>query len=403
VTPTGTPTATPTDTDGDLVPNAIDNCPTVPNTDQLDTDDDGVGDVCDNCPLEDNPDQLDSDGQGGGDACDPCPNDPLDLCKPTQSAGQTIDSSGGTVTTPDGSITVTIPPGALDAPTTIGVTGGVPGSEFGVRTGGKTVFRAQFTPDGQTFNVPVTITFKWPDANDNGKVDKVPPPGDTNILERRLKIWRNGVAITPRCMDQVCSPSACCDAAANTWTIQVMSFSEYVVGDVECSPAAKAQITLTKLDTPSADDKLTLKGEGVLPFPFTPPLDPIATGAEVMLDDDDGTSVLDVLIPGGAYDKTSKIGWRANRKGTAWTYRNASGLDGITKLRGTTKPTSPGLVKVKVTGKNGSYATPSALPVTGAVVFDPESGATGQCVEATFPGPAPSPSCTFNGSTLKCR
>jgi hypothetical protein len=58
---------------------------------------------------------------------------------------------------------------------------------------------------------------------------------------------------------------------------------------------------------------------------------------------------------------------------------------------------------VKVTGKNRSYAALSALPLTGAVVLDPESEATGQCVEATFPGPAPSPRCTFNGSTIKCQ
>ena len=34
------------DTDGDGVPNAIDNCPTVPNPDQADTDHDGIGDAC---------------------------------------------------------------------------------------------------------------------------------------------------------------------------------------------------------------------------------------------------------------------------------------------------------------------------------------------------------------------
>jgi hypothetical protein len=36
-----------TDTDGDLVPDAQDNCPTNPNTDQLDVDNDKAGDACD--------------------------------------------------------------------------------------------------------------------------------------------------------------------------------------------------------------------------------------------------------------------------------------------------------------------------------------------------------------------
>jgi hypothetical protein len=35
------------DEDGDTVPNASDNCPLIPNTDQLDTDSDGLGNFCD--------------------------------------------------------------------------------------------------------------------------------------------------------------------------------------------------------------------------------------------------------------------------------------------------------------------------------------------------------------------
>ena len=97
-----------TDSDGDGVPDATDNCPTVFNPirpldggKQADYDKDGVGDACDPCPLDANTttckpvdrdgdgvadvmdncpevantDQKDADGDGVGDACDVCPND----------------------------------------------------------------------------------------------------------------------------------------------------------------------------------------------------------------------------------------------------------------------------------------------------------------------------------------
>src|SRR5579871_3589758 len=59
------------DMDGDGIPDGLDNCPFVPNRDQLDTDGDGVGDACDNCPTLANKSQLDTNGNGIGDVCDP--------------------------------------------------------------------------------------------------------------------------------------------------------------------------------------------------------------------------------------------------------------------------------------------------------------------------------------------
>ena len=69
------------DTDDDLVSDAIDNCPTTPNTLQTDGNGDGLGDACDadsdgvhnaddNCPFIPNPGQADADADGLGDDCD---------------------------------------------------------------------------------------------------------------------------------------------------------------------------------------------------------------------------------------------------------------------------------------------------------------------------------------------
>lgn len=65
--------ATPPDFDGDGVADAVDNCPSVPNADQLDSDGDGIGDVCDLCPHVASPNNHDEDHDGFGDICDVCP------------------------------------------------------------------------------------------------------------------------------------------------------------------------------------------------------------------------------------------------------------------------------------------------------------------------------------------
>lgn len=90
IVPVQCPVAGYGDMDGDGDSDLCDNCPTVPNADQLDSDGDGLGDACDtdgqndadhdgvvdsadNCPSLWNPRQPDGDGDGRGDACDHCP------------------------------------------------------------------------------------------------------------------------------------------------------------------------------------------------------------------------------------------------------------------------------------------------------------------------------------------
>ncbi|MEE8458976.1 MAG: PQQ-binding-like beta-propeller repeat protein, partial [Phycisphaerales bacterium] len=83
---------TPSDIDGDNVPNAPDNCPSVYNALQEDYDGDGAGDACDNCLADANPAQGDADGDGVGDGCDDCPD---------TVAGALVDAAGCIPAIPD--------------------------------------------------------------------------------------------------------------------------------------------------------------------------------------------------------------------------------------------------------------------------------------------------------------
>jgi hypothetical protein len=77
---------------------------------------------------------------------------------------QDMDASGGSLTSPDGKLTVVIPAGALSATTTISiqpVTNTTPG---GIGTS------YQLMPEGTTFSQPVTITFHYSDDDVNGSL-----------------------------------------------------------------------------------------------------------------------------------------------------------------------------------------------------------------------------------------
>jgi hypothetical protein len=98
------------DPDGDGIPTATDNCPTVYNPLQEDTDSDDVGDSCDNCIFAANPLQEDLDADGVGDSCDNCIDVPNPLQEDSDGDGigdacdficGDVDGSGGSANVAD--------------------------------------------------------------------------------------------------------------------------------------------------------------------------------------------------------------------------------------------------------------------------------------------------------------
>lgn len=184
-----------------------------------DDDIDGIDDRLDNALEAYNPDQSDIDGDGVGDVSDPCPSDPQDQCDPTGSVSESIGEDGGIVQTDNGNTMIEIPSNSINEETSISITD--IGSGYALTTDvGEldAVFGVELGPPGLTFTLPVTITFHWNDADQDGFVD------GTGINEEDLVIIKDGVKLTDYCLSD---PG--CDQVNDVFTFQVSSFSLFAI------------------------------------------------------------------------------------------------------------------------------------------------------------------------------
>lgn len=167
----------------------------------------------------------------------------------------------------------------------------------------------------------------------------------------------------------------------------------------------KAKLRVRGLQTPPGDDALSFEGFVALPYPFAPELDPAAVGVAIVVADANGAPVVDTWVPGGAFDRTTGVGWKTSRRGTRWKYvdRGDDPPGGIVRV--VIKDLSrrrPGVLRVSVKGKRGSYAfDPAKLPPTGLIVLDPPTAETGQCGVAAFANSVRG--CGITRKRLMCR
>lgn len=297
----------------------------------VDTDPD-ADEICaaeDNCDVEYNPDQLNSDCNDptylssgccdgscnggevpagkigccdGGDVCDDCAATTNHArCELALSGGLAIGPAGGSFTVGD-CISIDVPPGALDVPTSISVSTGYddpinpgtgrPFTPTRLKRGTMSVHKTVWLPDEHRFNLPVTVSFCWDDADDDGLVDlgvcesttdctegggdscdqdsdcacgncsehrNAPVSEDVLFLQRDASRfdYRGFGPGRQRCGDvehqeddpgEMCtlavadcgfdpgdgaaSVAGCCDEDTNTWPFQTCNFSEMVVGEL---------------------------------------------------------------------------------------------------------------------------------------------------------------------------
>jgi len=134
--------------------------------------------------------------------------------------------------------------------------------------------------------------------------------------------------------------------------------------------------------------------------------DPITDGARILVTAEDGGTIADARLPAGAF-VPGEAGWKVNRTGTKWKYKDQSG----SPVRGIVNATvldrsnvaAPGAVRVKARGKRSIYpALMEDVPLKVDLVLGDESASQlGGCGTVQFTGGE----CIGNAESLRinCR
>jgi len=143
----------------------------------------------------------------------------------------------------------------------------------------------------------------------------------------------------------------------------------------------------------------------------TPPVHPVdmtPDGTKLLVTNtaDDRLEVLTLggALPVPAFAVPGGPSW--TQGATSSVYRNRFGYQGITRVVVKKIAKTPGQLRFAVVGRGMTLAvTPASLPLRATLVIDVPTTSTGQCGEATFPGPAPAPHCGLSGTgkTAFCR
>jgi len=160
---------------------------------------------------------------------------------------------------------------------------------------------------------------------------------------------------------------------------------------------------------PPGDDRLRVRGLFNV-LNLIPEVDPIANGFSFAVYGQNGDEIMSFVVPPGAQPDTRSPGWKVNRSGTRWSFKDRDGTlaGGIRRVSIVHKVNrAVGLFLVSVTAKDGDYhIDPAQLPLRLDLVLGSQPQADeGQCAAGVFnPEEGDRPRCRSRreGSSISC-
>jgi hypothetical protein len=147
------------------------------------------------------------------------------------------------------------------------------------------------------------------------------------------------------------------------------------------------RIVVARNLAPANDERLRVGGVFNVSN-LTPAIDPIANGLQFTIYGQSGDVLMSFFIPPGAQPDTQSPGWKVNRSGTRWGFKDRnSALVPIQRVSLTHKVNlAPGIFKVTVSAKMADFTSdPAELPLRLDVVLGgPPQAAAGQCAVGMF-------------------
>lgn len=216
------------------------------------------------------------------------------------------------------------------------------------------------------------------------------------------------------CTDDVCGGGAACTHPAKPDTDLDGTCNEQDIctnpggfQNFASKPRSNVKFTRINTDTLITNDGFKVSASFTLGGGKTfASLDPIVTGARIVVQNEADVARLDRALPGGFYGGRGTRGWKLNRSGTTWSYIDTTSapLSGIKRAKLSHKPSAaPGQVQVSFSGGKSHYpVVGSDVPLHAFVVFGDHTAAEdGYCGESDY-GPG---SCSLNasGNSVVCK